>query len=110
MCRLLPMCRNAGYCPKGDLCEYSHGVFEARLHPDSYRTVACNDGDKCTRKICFFYHNDQERRAPTGLQDVRAQIAAELGETAVDMNGDTLRAGAAPIVHGNCICAIHFAV
>lgn len=91
-CHECPSYRNAGYCPRGDQCEYSHGVFEARLHPDSYRTVACKDGEKCTRKICFFYHNEEEKRVPTGLQDVRAQITAELGDTAFDMNGDTLRA------------------
>lgn len=70
-------------------------MFEARLHPDSYRTVACKDGAACKRKICFFYHNEEEKREPTGLQEARAQIAAELGDTAFDMSGDTLRAGAA---------------
>ena len=62
--------------------------------------MACKDGEKCTRKICFFYHNEEEKRVPTGLQDARAQIAAELGGSADGMNGDTLRAGAAPFLAG----------
>jgi hypothetical protein len=67
-------------------------VFEARLHPDSYRTVECKEGSKCTRKICFFYHNERERRIPTGLQDARAQLTAELGESAFELSPEALRA------------------
>lgn len=89
-------CRNTGFCAKGDGCEYSHGIFEARLHPDSFRTVKCKDGTNCCRKICFFYHNEEERRTPTGLHEARAQITAELGDSAFDMTGDQLRSGAAP--------------
>lgn len=91
-CQECPSYRNAGYCPRGDQCEFSHGIFEARLHPDSYRTQACKDGKNCKRKICFFYHNEEERRIPTGLHEARAQIAAELGDSAFEMSGDTLRA------------------
>jgi len=90
-------CRNTGFCSKGDSCEYSHGIFEARLHPDSFRTVQCKDGAKCRRKICFFYHGEDERRTPTGLHEARAQITAELGESAFDLTGDQLRAGVNPV-------------
>lgn len=86
-------CRNNGFCTKGDQCEYSHGVFEARLHPDSYRTVACKEGKCCQRKICFFYHSKEEAREPTGLQDARVKIAAEMGAAAIDVNIDTVRSG-----------------
>ena len=86
-------CRNSGFCAKGDQCEHSHGVFEARLHPDSYRTVQCKDGSRCRRKICFFFHSPEEARRPTGLQDARAQLAAEMGTGAIDMDIDSIRSG-----------------
>ena len=89
-------CRNTGYCAKGDQCEYAHGVFEARLHPDSYRTVECKEGARCTRKICFFYHSEEERRVPTGLQEARAQLAAEMGPSLTDVDVDKMRSCAAP--------------
>jgi hypothetical protein len=69
-------------------------VFEARLHPDSFRTVACKDGRNCRRKVCFFFHSDEEMRQPTGLQDARAQLAAEMGTAAMAMDIDAMRSGA----------------
>ncbi|KAL1821642.1 hypothetical protein ACET3Z_016511 [Daucus carota] len=51
-----------GMCPRGDRCEYSHGVFECWLHPARYRTQACKDGRSCTRKICFFAHTSKQLR------------------------------------------------
>jgi hypothetical protein len=87
------LCRNGGFCARGDQCEFSHGVFEARLHPDSYRTVQCKDGPSCGRKICFFYHTEEEARKPTGLQDARAQLAAEMGTAAIDMDVEAIRSG-----------------
>jgi hypothetical protein len=68
-------------------------VFEARLHPDSYRTVACKEGKHCQRKICFFYHSEEEARKPTGLQDARVKLAAEMGAAAIDVNIETVRSG-----------------
>ncbi|XP_022742461.1 zinc finger CCCH domain-containing protein 29-like [Durio zibethinus] len=51
-----------GACPKGDACEYAHGVFESWLHPAQYRTRLCKDEIGCTRKVCFFAHKPEELR------------------------------------------------
>ncbi|KAK8508279.1 hypothetical protein V6N13_055727 [Hibiscus sabdariffa] len=51
-----------GACPKGDACEYAHGVFESWLHPAQYRTRLCKDEIGCTRKVCFFAHRPEELR------------------------------------------------
>ncbi|MBA0629833.1 hypothetical protein Godav_024330 [Gossypium davidsonii] len=51
-----------GACPKGDACEYAHGVFESWLHPAQYRTRLCKDETGCTRKVCFFAHKPDELR------------------------------------------------
>ncbi|CAI9759376.1 unnamed protein product [Fraxinus pennsylvanica] len=56
-----------GYCGKGDLCEYSHGVFESWLHPTRYRTEACKDGKNCQRKVCFFAHSARQLRTPSSV-------------------------------------------
>ncbi|XP_022985508.1 zinc finger CCCH domain-containing protein 54 [Cucurbita maxima] len=54
-----------GSCPKGDFCEFAHGVFEFWLHPTRYRTRACNAGRFCQRKVCFFAHSPEELRPET---------------------------------------------
>lgn len=51
-----------GSCPKGDSCEYAHGVFESWLHPAQYRTRLCKDETGCARKVCFFAHKPEELR------------------------------------------------
>ncbi|XP_028803779.1 zinc finger CCCH domain-containing protein 29-like [Neltuma alba] len=51
-----------GSCPKGDACEYAHGVFESWLHPAQYRTRLCKDETGCSRKVCFFAHKPEELR------------------------------------------------
>ncbi|KAL0911422.1 hypothetical protein M5K25_019562 [Dendrobium thyrsiflorum] len=51
-----------GQCPKGDVCEYAHGVFECWLHPAQYRTRLCKDGDSCNRRVCFFAHSTNDLR------------------------------------------------
>lgn len=51
-----------GECPRGDNCEFAHGVFESWLHPARYRTEACKDGRSCERKICFFAHTRKQLR------------------------------------------------
>ncbi|GKU93089.1 hypothetical protein SLEP1_g6717 [Rubroshorea leprosula] len=56
--------RRGGGCPRGDDCEFAHGVFECWLHPMRYRTEACKDGKNCKRKICFFAHSPRELRIP----------------------------------------------
>ncbi|KAE8703080.1 Zinc finger CCCH domain-containing protein 2 [Hibiscus syriacus] len=54
--------RSGGGCPRGDDCEFAHGVFECWLHPTRYRTEACKDGKNCKRKVCFFAHSSRELR------------------------------------------------
>ncbi|XAR55535.1 hypothetical protein NMG60_11035632 [Bertholletia excelsa] len=51
-----------GSCPRGDNCEFAHGVFECWLHPARYRTEACKDGKNCKRKVCFFAHSPRQLR------------------------------------------------
>ncbi|XP_019101233.1 PREDICTED: zinc finger CCCH domain-containing protein 29 isoform X1 [Camelina sativa] len=51
-----------GSCPKGDSCEYAHGVFESWLHPAQYRTRLCKDETGCARRVCFFAHRRDELR------------------------------------------------
>ncbi|XP_010554668.1 PREDICTED: zinc finger CCCH domain-containing protein 29-like [Tarenaya hassleriana] len=51
-----------GSCPKGDSCEYAHGIFESWLHPAQYRTRLCKDETGCARKVCFFAHKPEEVR------------------------------------------------
>jgi len=54
-----------GSCPRGDVCEYAHGVFECWLHPSRYRTQLCKDGGACDRRACFFAHQTSQLRVPT---------------------------------------------
>ncbi|KAF5828151.1 hypothetical protein DUNSADRAFT_18114 [Dunaliella salina] len=54
-----------GFCMRGELCPYAHGVFECWLHPSRYRTQLCKDGTACSRPLCFFAHSLPELRAPT---------------------------------------------
>jgi hypothetical protein len=54
-----------GFCVRGDLCPYAHGVFECWLHPSRFRTQLCKDGANCHRPICFFAHSLNELRTPT---------------------------------------------
>ncbi|OWM69948.1 zinc finger CCCH domain-containing protein 29 [Punica granatum] len=61
-CVPCPEFRKGGSCPKGDSCEYAHGVFESWLHPAQYRTRLCKDETGCSRKVCFFAHRPEELR------------------------------------------------
>jgi len=54
-----------GVCRRGDLCNFSHGVFECWLHPSRYRTQMCKDAPHCTRRVCFFAHSHSELRNPS---------------------------------------------
>ncbi|KAF8042469.1 hypothetical protein BT93_A0945 [Corymbia citriodora subsp. variegata] len=54
-----------GSCLKGGSCEFAHGVFEYWLHPARYRTRACNAGEFCKRKVCFFAHSPDQLRPET---------------------------------------------
>lgn len=66
--RQVPYCAIAceaykhGKCPKGDSCQFSHGVFEYWLHPARYRTRVCHAGPYCQRKVCFFAHTPGQLR------------------------------------------------
>ncbi|XP_034710481.1 zinc finger CCCH domain-containing protein 54-like [Vitis riparia] len=60
-----PDFRNGAECPRGEACEFAHGVFEYWLHPAKYRTRACNAGTFCQRKVCFFAHTPEQLRAET---------------------------------------------
>ncbi|KAF8679384.1 hypothetical protein HU200_045726 [Digitaria exilis] len=49
-------------CVHGLRCRYAHGVFELWLHPARFRTVLCEAGEGCRRRICFFAHSLAELR------------------------------------------------
>ncbi|KAF5181278.1 Zinc finger ccch domain-containing protein [Thalictrum thalictroides] len=64
---ICPLFHN-GSCPRGDLCQFSHGIFEFWLHPARFRTRFCNSGVFCLRKVCFFAHSMQEIRPSIGYK------------------------------------------
>ncbi|KAM1021997.1 hypothetical protein PS1_043422 [Malus domestica] len=66
-----------GHCPKGDSCEFAHGVFECWLHPARYRTQPCKDGLRCNRRVCFFAHTPEQLRVLPG-QSPRTQGSGAL--------------------------------
>ncbi|KAK4769074.1 hypothetical protein SAY86_027224 [Trapa natans] len=87
-CVPCPEFRKGGSCPKGDSCEYAHGVFESWLHPAQYRTRLCKDETGCARKVCFFAHRPEELRpvyASTGsaLPSPNSYAAASLDMASV---------------------------
>lgn len=66
---LCPEVRAKKVCPRGNECQCSHSAFEFWLHPDRYRTSMCEKGERCSRPVCFFAHNQKELRAlPAGLK------------------------------------------
>lgn len=69
-------------CTRGDACPYAHNVFEYWLHPTRYRTQLCNDGEKCSRKICFFAHTLEELRVPANKPFVPPEALAAATTTA----------------------------
>ena len=40
-----------------------------------YRTQLCNDGQRCTRNVCFFAHNLEELRMPSAKPFVSTPVA-----------------------------------
>eukprot|EP00192_Tetraselmis_astigmatica_P002465 CAMPEP_0117653812 /NCGR_PEP_ID=MMETSP0804-20121206/3400_1 /TAXON_ID=1074897 /ORGANISM="Tetraselmis astigmatica, Strain CCMP880" /LENGTH=582 /DNA_ID=CAMNT_0005460031 /DNA_START=580 /DNA_END=2325 /DNA_ORIENTATION=+ len=70
-----------GVCRRGDLCGFSHGVFECWLHPARYRTQMCKDGVHCTRRVCFFAHSVSELRIGSLSQDNSFERNGELSPT-----------------------------
>ena len=51
-----------GGCPKQMECENCHGWKELEYHPLYYKTKPCNNGKKCNKKDCPFYHSNSEKR------------------------------------------------
>ncbi|WIA15220.1 hypothetical protein OEZ85_001898 [Tetradesmus obliquus] len=49
-------------CPRGELCNYTHNIYEYWCHPKRFRTQVCQLGGACNRPICFFAHTAQELR------------------------------------------------
>lgn len=49
-------------CARGLRCGYAHGIFETWLHPTRFRTVMCERGADCPRRVCFFAHRLEQRR------------------------------------------------
>ncbi|WIA13294.1 hypothetical protein OEZ85_006878 [Tetradesmus obliquus] len=85
-----PDARKSGKCIRGDMCPYSHGVFEQWLHPSRYRTQLCSFGTACRRPVCFFAHTVQELRVPTGCGPNPQAITSP-------MQGDMQNAAAAEV-------------
>ncbi|XP_023539064.1 zinc finger CCCH domain-containing protein 29-like [Cucurbita pepo subsp. pepo] len=75
-----------GACPKGDSCEYAHGVFESWLHPAQYRTRLCKDETGCTRKVCFFAHRPDELRPVYASTGSGMPSPRSLSSSAADMS------------------------
>ncbi|CAH2058653.1 unnamed protein product [Thlaspi arvense] len=78
-----------GSCPKGDSCEYAHGVFESWLHPAQYRTRLCKDETGCARRVCFFAHRRDELRpvnASTGSAMVSPRSSNQSPEMSAAMS------------------------
>ncbi|KAK8542269.1 hypothetical protein V6N13_137158 [Hibiscus sabdariffa] len=74
-----------GACPKGDACEYAHGIFESWLHPSQYRTRLCKDEIGCSRKICFFAHKVEELRPVNASTGSAMPLPRSTAVNAVDM-------------------------
>lgn len=75
-----------GACPKGDSCEYAHGVFESWLHPAQYRTRLCKDETGCMRKVCFFAHKPDELRPVYASTGSGMPSPRSLSSSAADMS------------------------
>ncbi|XP_022995184.1 zinc finger CCCH domain-containing protein 29-like [Cucurbita maxima] len=75
-----------GACPKGDSCEYAHGVFESWLHPAQYRTRLCKDETGCNRKVCFFAHKPEDLRPVYASTGSGMPSPRSLSSSAADMS------------------------
>jgi len=49
-------------CSKQHTCLYSHGWKEPLYHPNFYKTQPCQEGKKCVKKLCPYYHSNKEKR------------------------------------------------
>lgn len=53
--------KNKGVCKNGEGCPLAHGIIEIGTHPSRFCTEKCCI-ENCTRPLCFFYHNESEKR------------------------------------------------
>ncbi|KAF8066266.1 SULTR2 [Scenedesmus sp. PABB004] len=60
-----PEVRQSKACPRGDVCPYSHSIFEYWMHPARFRAQLCSFGTECNRRICFFAHTQDQLRVPS---------------------------------------------
>ena len=61
---------------QGNQCPYAHGVYERNLHPSKYRTQLCTEGERCSRRVCFFAHSHQQLRMPVGAWSLEEAVRA----------------------------------
>ena len=92
-----PPPQQSGNCIRGDRCPYAHNVFEYWLHPTRYRTQLCNDGQKCTRRVCFFAHTLNEVRVPKQKPYVSPEALAAASLEAI---AESCQHGAPPAAPG----------
>ena len=59
---------------QGNQCPYAHGVYERNLHPSKYRTQLCTEGERCSRRVCFFAHSHQQLRMPVGTWSLEEAV------------------------------------
>ena len=59
---------------QGNQCPYAHGVYERNLHPSKYRTQLCTEGERCSRRVCFFAHSHQQLRMPIGAWSLEEAV------------------------------------
>ncbi|CAK0826144.1 unnamed protein product, partial [Prorocentrum cordatum] len=72
-------------CPLGVRCPFSHGAKEQLYHPDSFKTVTCQDSQStsCPRgKLCAFWHNRSQQRLRSSAKS-EYNYKAPLGEEKV---------------------------
>jgi hypothetical protein len=67
-----------GGCPSQMDCENCHGWKELEYHPLYYKTKPCNNGKKCNKKDCPFYHSNAERRQVKVTSQLTSQLTKSL--------------------------------
>lgn len=82
-----------GICLRGDACPYSHGVYEAWLHPAKYRTQLCKEGHLCRRPVCFFAHSLEDLRQPTPLSFDDDSSCADVSDSKTDVFNNMSESG-----------------
>ena len=68
---------------QGNQCPYAHGVYERNLHPSKYRTQLCTEGERCSRRVCFFAHSHQQLRMPVGAWSLEEAVRARTSELGI---------------------------